>query len=169
MGDLNNDPLMRNQNAVVQARTKAQNRANVLQLKLIGQNHPNGLTANLLKLFEPRPPLEYKPPPGEKKMSTAYRDGAICEQVTFPELETLAIRYMNRWNSIWHNQQAPNSFCKLNKVEITGCDALHHVFPIAMLKELQQLQVLEISTANIENTVEENNSHDVEQGFLCTL
>ncbi|CAK8562282.1 unnamed protein product [Lathyrus sativus] len=67
MGDFNNDPLMRNQNAAVQARTKAQNRANVLQLKLIGQSHPTGLTANLLKLFEPRPPLEYKPPPEKRK------------------------------------------------------------------------------------------------------
>lgn len=35
MGDFNNDPLMRNQNAAVQARTKTQNRANVLQLKLV--------------------------------------------------------------------------------------------------------------------------------------
>ncbi|XP_020216296.1 U1 small nuclear ribonucleoprotein 70 kDa [Cajanus cajan] len=63
----NNDAFMRNQNAAVQARTKAQNRSNVLQLKLIGQSHPTGLTANLLKLFEPRPPLEYKPPPEKRK------------------------------------------------------------------------------------------------------
>lgn len=34
MGDYN-DPFMRNQNASVQARTKAQSRANVLQLKLV--------------------------------------------------------------------------------------------------------------------------------------
>ncbi|KAH1223908.1 U1 small nuclear ribonucleoprotein [Glycine max] len=69
MGDnnSNNDAFMRNQNAAVQARTKAQNRSNVLQLKLIGQSHPTGLTANLLKLFEPRPPLEYKPPPEKRK------------------------------------------------------------------------------------------------------
>ena len=66
MGDYN-DALMRNNNAAVQARTKAQNRANVLQLKLIGQSHPTGLTANLLKLFEPRPPLEFKPPPEKRK------------------------------------------------------------------------------------------------------
>ncbi|KAL0449959.1 UNVERIFIED_CONTAM: U1 small nuclear ribonucleoprotein [Sesamum latifolium] len=66
MGDFG-DPMMRNQNAAVQARTKAQNRANVMQLKLIGQSHPTGLTANLLKLFEPRPPLEYKPPPEKRK------------------------------------------------------------------------------------------------------
>ncbi|KVH99828.1 U1 small nuclear ribonucleoprotein of 70kDa N-terminal [Cynara cardunculus var. scolymus] len=33
----------------------------------IGQSHPTGLTNNLLKLFEPRPPLEYKPPPEKRK------------------------------------------------------------------------------------------------------
>ncbi|KAJ6843890.1 U1 small nuclear ribonucleoprotein 70 kDa [Iris pallida] len=66
MGDAN-DPFMRNRDAAVQARTKAQNRANVLQLKLIGQSHPTGLTNNLLKLFEARPPLEYKPPIEKRK------------------------------------------------------------------------------------------------------
>ncbi|KAK1291591.1 U1 small nuclear ribonucleoprotein 70 kDa [Acorus calamus] len=66
MGDFN-DPFMRNRDASVQGRGKVQNRANVLQLKLIGQSHPTGLTNNLLKLFEPRPPLEYKPPPEKRK------------------------------------------------------------------------------------------------------
>ncbi|VFQ93415.1 unnamed protein product [Cuscuta campestris] len=67
MGDPN-DPFMRNNNNnAVQARAKAQNRANVMQLKLIGQSHPTGLTNNLLKLFEPRPPLEFKPPPEKRK------------------------------------------------------------------------------------------------------
>ncbi|XP_004287907.1 PREDICTED: U1 small nuclear ribonucleoprotein 70 kDa [Fragaria vesca subsp. vesca] len=65
MGDYS-DAFMRN-NAAVQAKTKAQNRANVLQLKLIGQSHPTGLTTNLLKLFEPRPPLDFKPPPEKRK------------------------------------------------------------------------------------------------------
>ncbi|KAL7223945.1 hypothetical protein ACSBR1_025412 [Camellia fascicularis] len=72
MGDFN-DAFMRNSAsnnaAAVQARTKAQNRANVMQLKLIGQSHPTGLTNNLLKLFEPRPPLEFKPPPEKRKCS----------------------------------------------------------------------------------------------------
>ncbi|KAF5798658.1 putative U1 small nuclear ribonucleoprotein of 70kDa [Helianthus annuus] len=66
MGDFN-DPFMRGNNAAVQARTKQQNRANLMQMKLIGQSHPTGLTNNLLKLFEPRPPLEYKPPPEKRK------------------------------------------------------------------------------------------------------
>ncbi|KAG5382288.1 hypothetical protein IGI04_033758 [Brassica rapa subsp. trilocularis] len=64
MGDMN-DPFMRNQ--AVQARPKVQNRSNVLQLKLMGQSHPTGLTPNLLKLFEPRPPLEFLPPPEKRK------------------------------------------------------------------------------------------------------
>ncbi|GAV82931.1 RRM_1 domain-containing protein/U1snRNP70_N domain-containing protein [Cephalotus follicularis] len=66
MGDYN-DAFMRNQNAALQARTKTQNRANVQQLKLMGASHPTGLTPQLLKLFEPRPPLEYKPPPEKRK------------------------------------------------------------------------------------------------------
>ncbi|XP_073149924.1 U1 small nuclear ribonucleoprotein 70 kDa-like isoform X2 [Henckelia pumila] len=66
MGDYG-DAMIRDQNAAVQGRTKAQNRANVLQLKLIGQSHPTGLTNNLLKLFEPRQPLVYKPPPEKRK------------------------------------------------------------------------------------------------------
>ncbi|KAL9245974.1 hypothetical protein vseg_019564 [Gypsophila vaccaria] len=67
MGDFNNDAFLRNPNAAVQARPKVQNRSNVLQLKAIGQSHPTGLTNNLLKLFEPRPPLEFKPPLEKKK------------------------------------------------------------------------------------------------------
>ncbi|XVF59606.1 hypothetical protein PTKIN_Ptkin07bG0289400 [Pterospermum kingtungense] len=68
MGDYN-DAFMRNQSAAaVQARVKPpQNRANIQHLKLIGQSHPTGLTTNLLKLFEPRPPLEFKPPPEKRK------------------------------------------------------------------------------------------------------
>lgn len=66
MGDYN-DAFLRNNNNAVQGRTKQANRANVIQMKLIGQSHPTGLTNNLLKLFEPRPPLEYKPPPEKRK------------------------------------------------------------------------------------------------------
>ncbi|KAK2981578.1 hypothetical protein RJ640_011108 [Escallonia rubra] len=69
MGDYS-DAFMRNNNNSnnnPQARTKAANRANVIQLKLIGQAHPTGLTSNLLKLFEARPPLEFKPPPEKRK------------------------------------------------------------------------------------------------------
>ncbi|KAL5229951.1 hypothetical protein ABZP36_028727 [Zizania latifolia] len=67
MADYGN-AMMRGHDSGVQSRTKVHNRANQLQLKLIGQSHPTGLTANLLKLFEPRPPLEYKPPVEKRKL-----------------------------------------------------------------------------------------------------
>ncbi|CAN6304624.1 unnamed protein product [Urochloa humidicola] len=60
--------MMRNPDAGVQSRTMGHNRSNALQLKLIGQGHPTGLTSNLLKLFEPRPPPEYKPPIEKPKL-----------------------------------------------------------------------------------------------------
>uniref|UniRef100_A0A7N0UC27 RRM domain-containing protein n=1 Tax=Kalanchoe fedtschenkoi TaxID=63787 RepID=A0A7N0UC27_KALFE len=62
-----NSAFRDNSPAAVQARTKVQNRQNVLQMKLMGQAHPTGLTNNLLKLFEARPPLEFKPPPERRK------------------------------------------------------------------------------------------------------
>ncbi|CAL4925815.1 unnamed protein product [Urochloa decumbens] len=67
MGDSAN-AMMRHPDAGVQSRTKGHNRSNALQLKLIGQYHPTGLTSNLLKLFEPRAPLEYKPPIEKSKL-----------------------------------------------------------------------------------------------------
>ncbi|KAJ4774442.1 U1 small nuclear ribonucleoprotein 70 kDa [Rhynchospora pubera] len=83
MGDFN-QAMMRTNDAAVQARTKAQNRANVLQLKLIGQSHPTGLTPNLLKLFEPRPPLEYKPPVEKRKLPVYSGIASFVSQFADP-------------------------------------------------------------------------------------
>lgn len=78
------DVFMRNKDAAAQARTKAQNRATVLQLKLIGQSHPTGLTSNLLKLFEPRPPLEFKPPPEKRKLPSYTGMGQFVNHFAEP-------------------------------------------------------------------------------------
>lgn len=66
MGDYG-DAFLRKDLAGPPGRTKAQNRATVQQLKLIGQSHPTGLTANLLRLFEARPPLEHRVPTEKRK------------------------------------------------------------------------------------------------------
>lgn len=42
----------------------------------MGQIHPTGLTPNLLKLFEPRPPLEYKSPLEKRKLPAYTGDSA---------------------------------------------------------------------------------------------
>jgi hypothetical protein len=48
----------------------------------IGQSHPTGLTTNLLKLFEPRPPLEHKPPL-EKRKLPAYSGNKLAAILQF--------------------------------------------------------------------------------------
>lgn len=65
-------------------RNKAQNRATVQQLKLIGQSHQTGLTANLLKLFEPRPPLDFKPPPEKRKLPSYQGIAHLVEKFADP-------------------------------------------------------------------------------------
>lgn len=65
-------------------RTKAQNRATVQQLKLIGQSHQTGLTAPLLKLFEPRPPLDHKPPIEKRKLPTYQGVAQFVENFAEP-------------------------------------------------------------------------------------
>ncbi|XP_062200388.1 U1 small nuclear ribonucleoprotein 70 kDa-like [Phragmites australis] len=66
MGDYGHGGPMRGPNQ--DSRPKGGQRPNIQQLKLMGQIHPTGLTPNLLKLFEPRPPLEYKPPLEKRKL-----------------------------------------------------------------------------------------------------
>ncbi|RDX58118.1 putative disease resistance protein, partial [Mucuna pruriens] len=82
------------------------------------------------------------------------------QQVQFPNLETLRI---NKYDlkSIWPNQLAQNSFCKLKKINIGDCAGLDYVFPISVAKELRQLQDLEISHCGIENIVEKGDSCDL--------
>ncbi|MCL7047184.1 hypothetical protein MKW94_027265 [Papaver nudicaule] len=69
----------RNPNSSAPPRPNPQARQQIQQAKAIGASHPTGLTTNLLKLFEPRPPLEYKPPP-EKRESLPY--SGMAEYVT---------------------------------------------------------------------------------------
>ncbi|KAG0582817.1 hypothetical protein KC19_3G088400 [Ceratodon purpureus] len=83
MGDYG-DPYMRKDQSGPPGRTKAQNRATVQQLKLIGQSHPTGLTTNLLKLFEPRPPLEFKPPPEKRKCPSYQGIGQFVQHFAEP-------------------------------------------------------------------------------------
>lgn len=84
MGDYGGDVYMRKDGAGPPGRTKAQNRATVQQLKLIGQSHPTGLTANLLKLFEPRAPLDYKPPLERRKCPPYEGIGQFVNQFAEP-------------------------------------------------------------------------------------
>ncbi|RDY13693.1 putative disease resistance protein, partial [Mucuna pruriens] len=80
--------------------------------------------------------------------------------VQFPNLETLRIAKCDL-KSIWPNRLAPNSFCKLEKINIANCRRLDYVFPICLAKELRQIQFLQIYNCAIENIVEKGDSCDL--------
>ncbi|KEH38509.1 NBS-LRR type disease resistance protein [Medicago truncatula] len=77
------------------------------------------------------PPLSQKP---------FYND-----EVIFPNLETLVISHMEHLKSVWHNQLAPKSLCKLKQLKIEFCNELSNVIPSYVLNKLQNLEIVTIS------------------------
>ncbi|WJX72664.1 hypothetical protein P8452_56516 [Trifolium repens] len=67
------------------------------------------------------------------------------DEVVFPNLETLEISHMEHLKSLWHNQLASNSFCKLKQLEIESCDKLSNIFPSYVLDKLQNLEIVTIT------------------------
>ena len=49
---------------------------------------------------------------------------------------------------LWHNQLVPDSFCKLNQLEVDQCENLMNIFPRNMLRRLQNLKNLQKSGCN---------------------
>ena len=56
---------------------------------------------------------------------------------------------MEHLKSLWHNQLAPNSFCKLKKLKIKFCNEISNVFPSFVLNKLQNLEIVTISNCPI--------------------
>ncbi|KAL2331228.1 hypothetical protein Fmac_018809 [Flemingia macrophylla] len=85
----------------------------------------------------------------------------VGEEVQFSNLETLEIKYIGDLKSIWPNEVAPDSFCKLKEVKIVNCTSLNYVFSVSVAKELRQIQTLTIVECAIKNVVEEGGSCDM--------
>ncbi|CAJ2659433.1 unnamed protein product [Trifolium pratense] len=70
------------------------------------------------------------------------------DEGVFPNLETLEISLMEQLKSLWHNQLAPNSFCKLKQLKIQSCNKLSNVFPSYVLDKLQNLEIVTATYCN---------------------
>ncbi|XP_028111560.1 disease resistance protein SUMM2-like [Camellia sinensis] len=66
------------------------------------------------------------------------------EKVVFPCLKELRITYMDNFEQIWISTPPTNSFSKLTRLYVDGCDKLLYVAPSKLLGSLQNLQSLEI-------------------------
>jgi hypothetical protein len=51
---------------------------------------------------------------------------------------------MDHLKSVWHNQLAPNSFCKLKQLKIESCNKLSNVFPSYALDKVQKLETVTV-------------------------
>ncbi|KAG4381935.1 hypothetical protein GLYMA_15G247400v4 [Glycine max] len=79
------------------------------------------------------------------------------EEVQFPNSETVKISIMNDWESIWPNQEPPNSFHHNLDIDIYDCKSMDFVIPTSAAKEFhQQHQFLEIRSCGIKNIVEKS-------------
>ncbi|KAK2368422.1 putative disease resistance protein [Trifolium repens] len=75
----------------------------------------------------------------------AFSSSVARDLVVFPSLETLEISHMEHLKSLWHNQLAPNSFCKLKQLTIQSCNKISNVFPSYVLDKLHNLEKLTIT------------------------
>ncbi|KAB5529266.1 hypothetical protein DKX38_019347 [Salix brachista] len=66
------------------------------------------------------------------------------EKVAFSNIEKLRILGMDNLNMIWHTEFHPDSFCKLNFLEVKQGNKLLNIFPPNMLRRFQNLEHLEV-------------------------
>ncbi|XP_045802773.1 uncharacterized protein LOC123896433 [Trifolium pratense] len=95
--------------------------------------------------------------------------GTVSNSVVFPNLETLEISHMEHLKSLWHNELAPNSFCKLKKLKIRSCNKLSNVFPSYVLDKLQNLEKLTVTDCPVLEVEFETQSLQVEGGRQTRL
>ncbi|KAG8479169.1 hypothetical protein CXB51_029721 [Gossypium anomalum] len=98
-------------------------------------------------------------------------------KVAFPSLEKMSISFLRKIKMIWQNPLPPNSFPKLQRLTVEGCDklltifpsnfsfteiravsvwvcrSLKNVFPASIAKDLPQLGYLEIHDCGVEEIV----------------
>ncbi|PNX84035.1 hypothetical protein L195_g040088, partial [Trifolium pratense] len=91
------------------------------------------------------------------------------DEGVFPNLETLEISLMEQLKSLWHNQLAPNSFCKLKQLKIQSCNKLSNVFPSYVLDKLQNLEIVTATYCNALEVVFETQGLNADGGRQTRL
>ncbi|GMI78894.1 hypothetical protein HRI_001558700 [Hibiscus trionum] len=77
-----------------------------------------------------------------------HNSALFNEKVVFPSLEELTITGMRNCTQIWQDQLAVNSFCKLKKIRVEGCEQLLNIFPFNMVERLEELAELLIKNCD---------------------
>ena len=68
---------------------------------------------------------------------------------------------------LWHNQLVPDSFCKLNQLDVDNCESLMNIFPPNMLRRIQNLESLQVRDCNSVEEVFEVRGANVDE--ICGM
>uniref|UniRef100_F6HIQ1 Disease resistance protein At4g27190-like leucine-rich repeats domain-containing protein n=1 Tax=Vitis vinifera TaxID=29760 RepID=F6HIQ1_VITVI len=82
------------------------------------------------------------------------------EQVAFPGLESLYVRELDNIRALWSDQLPANSFSKLRKLKVIGCNKLLNLFPLSVASALVQLEELHIWGGEVEAIVSNENEDE---------
>ncbi|KAM5553520.1 disease resistance protein [Rosa sericea] len=88
------------------------------------------------------------------------------EKVVFPSLKRLFINGLTKLMTIWHNQLSPESFKKLETVDIRSFQSLKSVFPSSMVRRLQQLMHLKVVNCGVEEILENEDGLQTTHEFV---
>ncbi|KAH9754660.1 Disease resistance protein [Citrus sinensis] len=67
-------------------------------------------------------------------------------RTAFPLLESLFLKDLSNLEKICRGPLTAESFCKLKNIRVRKCDKLKNVFPVVIVRALQQLQSIEVSS-----------------------
>ncbi|XP_044495951.1 uncharacterized protein LOC123218538 isoform X3 [Mangifera indica] len=108
-----------------------------------------------------------------------YIINSVAWKVAFPKLESLILCNLIKLEKICHGQLNAGSFSKLKIIKIEKCDRLEYLFSSFMVKNLMQLQEIEVTDCkNLKELFgEENDYHGdeiemndkIEFNQLCSL
>ncbi|XP_021826661.1 disease resistance protein At4g27190-like isoform X1 [Prunus avium] len=80
----------------------------------------------------------------KENLETVIPHFLFDEKVGFPSLERLIIHDLPALMTIWHNQLAQDSFCRLKEVNVYRCHNLINIFARSMIGRLNALYTLQI-------------------------
>ncbi|KAM5584361.1 hypothetical protein ABKV19_003965 [Rosa sericea] len=80
----------------------------------------------------------------KENLDSAVQYFLFDKKVGLPRLETLIVHDLPKLMTIWHEQLAPDSFCRLKTVDVQRCSSLINIFGASILGRLNTLDALKL-------------------------
>ncbi|XP_062016420.1 uncharacterized protein LOC133732843 [Rosa rugosa] len=80
----------------------------------------------------------------KENLNSAVQYILFDKKVGLPRLETLIVHDLHKLMTIWHEQLAPDSFCRLKTVDVQRCSSLINIFGASILGRLNVLDALKL-------------------------